>query len=293
MKGITSGSKPDQFIIKHAGSLGAAFGDINNEFKRQHPDIDIMSTGGGSASLVRDVINGIPCSILASADYGLIPELMFPKHATWFIIFASSRIVLRYSDQSICHDEINEKNWIEILQKKDVTFWHSDPNDDPGGYRALMVLQLAEKYYQTPGLYRLLMTPEHDRTLSRSNFQESARGYSFGYDLRLGSGNSKVLQLPDEINLSRRDLTEYYRQAEVFLSGKGPGESFSLRGTPILFGITVPEICSDKTIAFEWLNLLLNDFGRMAMEKAGLTPIYPAIANDINKIPQLLRIRVQ
>jgi molybdate/tungstate transport system substrate-binding protein len=156
-----------------------------------------------------------------------------------------------------------------------------------------MVLQLAEIYYRVPGLYRRLMTPEHDRIVSRSNFQESTRGYSFGYDLRLGPGNSKVIQLPDEINLSRRDLAEYYRQAEVYLSGKGPGGSFSLRGAPILFGITVPENCPDKAIAYEWVSLLLSDFGRVSLEKAGLVPLTPGIAGNIDKIPQPLKIRVK
>ena len=36
---------------------------------------------------------------------------------------------------------------IDILARKDVVWGHSDPNLDPCGYRSLMVLQLAEKYY--------------------------------------------------------------------------------------------------------------------------------------------------
>jgi molybdate/tungstate transport system substrate-binding protein len=109
--GVGSASISKQLIIKHAGSLGAAFGEINSEFQRQHSDIDIVSAGGGSASLVRDVLNGVTCSILASADYVLIPDMMIPKHATWYIIFGSSRMVLRYTDRSAYYDEVNEQNW--------------------------------------------------------------------------------------------------------------------------------------------------------------------------------------
>jgi tetratricopeptide (TPR) repeat protein len=36
---------------------------------------------------------------------------------------------------------------LEILQKPDVVWGHSSPDLDPCGYRTLMVLQLAEKYY--------------------------------------------------------------------------------------------------------------------------------------------------
>jgi molybdate/tungstate transport system substrate-binding protein len=293
ISGVNSAAMSNQLIIKHAGSLGVAFGEINNEFKRLHPEVNVLSGGGGSASLVRDVINGKKCGVLASADYKLITELLFPNHASWYIIFAASRIVLRYTDQAKYHNEINEKNWIEILQRPGVTIWHSDPNEDPGGYRTLMVLQLAERYFHIPGLYSKLMTPEHDRIISRSNFQESASGYSFGYGLRIGSGNSKIISIPDEINLSRQDFTEYYSNAVVNIPGKNPGESISLRGEPILFGITVPEICSHKEIALEWVRLLLSASGSALLDKAGLVPLIPAIASNIKMIPQSLKSRVQ
>ena len=282
-----------RLIIKHAGSLGGVFNQINEEFKRLHNDVEIISGGGGSASLVRDVVNGAECSILASADYSLIPRLMFPEHADWYIMFASSQMVLRYTDQSRYHDEINEKNWFEILQRKGVTFWHSDPNEDPGGYRALMVLQLAEKYYNIPGLYGKLMVPEHNRIVTRTTFQESALGYSFGYGLRGGPGVSKTISLPDEINLSRKDLAGYYSQATVRITGNNPGESFMLKGEPILFGVTIPRTCPDEQIALEWIYLLLGTTGKTLMEKAGMVPLQPAIASDTRVIPQVLKSRLE
>jgi molybdate/tungstate transport system substrate-binding protein len=60
--------------------------------------------------LVRSIVNSNG-SILASADYVLIPDMMIPKHATWYIIFGSSRMVLRYTDRSAYYDEVNEQNW--------------------------------------------------------------------------------------------------------------------------------------------------------------------------------------
>ena len=238
-----------QLIIKHAGSLSGVFNEINDEFKRLIQDIDILSGGGGSAALVRDVVNGISCDILASADYNLIPELMYPRYADWCLIFASSRMVLRYSEQSKYAGEINEKNWIDIIQRDGVTIWHSDPNEDPGGYRTLMVLQLAELYYKIPGLYKRLMTPEHDRILSRSNFQESSFGYSFGYGLAGAKGNAKILELPDEINLSRPEFDGQYDQVKIDLSGNNAQGDFSLHGESIKFGLTIPNISGRQNLA--------------------------------------------
>jgi molybdate/tungstate transport system substrate-binding protein len=283
----------NQLIIKHAGSLGGAFGEINNEFKRLNPGVDIVSGGGGSAALVRDTVRGVPCGILASADYNLIPIMMVPEHADWYLIFASSRMVLRYTEQSKYSQEINAHNWFDIIQRDAVTIWHSDPNEDPGGYRTLMVLQLAESYYKVPGLYKKLMTPEHDRIISRSNFQESASGYSFGYGLRGGPGNSKTMELPDEINLSRQEMVDLYKKAEVRLSGTHPEKLLVLHGEPVLFGLTIPNICLHKDLAFTWVELLLSETGSILLQKSGLVPIKPVFAGDVKRIPQSLRSRVQ
>lgn len=283
----------NQLIIKHAGSLGGAFGEINNEFKRLKPAIDIVTGGGGSAALVRDVVNGASCSILASADYNLISQMMLPESADWYLIFASSRMVLRYTGQSLYNQEITMENWIDIIQRSGVTIWHSDPNEDPGGYRALMVLQLAESYYKIPGLYKKLMTPEHDRIISRSNFTESALGYSFGYGLQGGPGSSKTIELPDAINLSRRDMADSYKKAEIQLTRTHTEKPLVLHGEPVLFGLTVPHICLHKELAFEWIELLLSDTGRNLLQKSGLVPVKPVLAGNAVKFPQSLRSHVQ
>ncbi len=283
----------NQLIIKHAGSLGGAFNEINNEFKRLNPGIEITSGGGGSAAIVRDTVHGVPCGILASADYNLINMMMFPEHADWYLIFAASRMVLRYTERSLYSQEINTYNWIDIIQRQGVTIWHSDPNEDPGGYRALMVLQLAEAYYKIPGLYKKLMTPEHDRIVSRTNFQESATGYSFGYGIRGGSGNAKIIELPDEINLSRREMAGLYRKAEIRLSGTQPEKPVILHGEPVLFGLTIPNNCTNKDFAFTWLEVLLGETGKSLLEKSGLVPVKPVFVGDVTKIPQSLRSRVQ
>ena len=54
-------------------------------------------------------------------------------------------------------NEVNADNWYDILTCSDVAWGHSDLNLDPCGYRSLMVLQLAEKFYKKPGLYDRLI----------------------------------------------------------------------------------------------------------------------------------------
>jgi molybdate/tungstate transport system substrate-binding protein len=98
-----------------------------------------------------------PADIMGSADYKIIDKTLIPKHADWNVRFATNQLVLCYTDKSRFAKEVSPDNWYKILERKGVIWGHSDPNLDPCGYRSLMVLQLAEKYYKQPGLYDKLI----------------------------------------------------------------------------------------------------------------------------------------
>ncbi|UCC90340.1 MAG: substrate-binding domain-containing protein, partial [Dehalococcoidia bacterium] len=140
--------------IFHAGSLTVPFAQINQEFNRLYPDVGIFAESAGSATAIRKVTElGKECGVIGSADYTLIPQLMFPEYADWYIIFAANQMCIAYTAQSQFADEINPNNWYEILQRDGLRYGRSDPDQDPCGYRTLMVWQLAEVYYDSPGLY--------------------------------------------------------------------------------------------------------------------------------------------
>jgi len=133
--------------IFHAGSLTVPMGAIEKAFEAKYPDVDVQREPSGSSKAARKISDlGKPCDIMAAAK--VIDKLLRPDFTDNNIRFASNRMVLCYTDQSRFADIINEKNWMEILQKPGVVWGHSSPDLDPCGYRTLMVLQLAEKYYR-------------------------------------------------------------------------------------------------------------------------------------------------
>jgi len=205
--------------IFHAGSLTGTFAKVNGEFRKLHPDVEIVSEPAGSVAAIRKVTEqGKECGVIASADYKLIPQLMFPHHADWYIIFASEQIVLCYTNKSKYQDQVNAGNWYEILQKEDVKFGRHDPNQDPGGYRTLIVWQLAETYYGIPGLYQKLLGAKGD-TLMSGNIRSGDLDYTFGYKAPAVQNHMKYLVLPENINLSSKNLENYYAQAKVEIKG--------------------------------------------------------------------------
>ncbi len=145
--------------------------------------------------MARDLALGKECDVYASVDYSNIPNLMIPDFADWYVIFAATGFVLRYTDKSTYAEEVlkDSDNWIDIIQRDDVSFWRSNPEGDPAGYRTLMVLQLAEKYYGIPGLYKRMVAKSGERFLTAETVGLRDSGYSFSYSSHLG-GEGKADQ---------------------------------------------------------------------------------------------------
>jgi molybdate/tungstate transport system substrate-binding protein len=281
--------------IFHAGSLTIPFEQISEEFNKIHPDVEILAEGAGSATTIRKVTElGKECGVIGSADYTLIPELMFPDYADWYLIFASNQMCIAYTDTSQFADEINSDNWYEILQRDGVTYGRSDPDQDPCGYRTLMVWQLAEKHYNASGLYDSLYEAAGDLMRPKSVdlialLQSGDLDYAFEYSSVAQQQNLKYVEPPPEINLSDVDSEDFYAQAEVEIAGAEPGETITMVGKPIVYGVTIPKNFPRQELAIAWVDFLLSDEGMSIMEENFQTPIIPAKTNDVSKLPESLK----
>ena len=137
--------------IFHAGSLAVPLKEAEKEFEALNPNVDVRRESMGSIAAIRQVTDvGKQGDVVVSADYTLIPEMMYPEYADWVVRFATNDLVLAYNPEqgkSRFADEITADNWYEILRRDGVVFGFSNPNLDPCGYRAVMVCQLAELHY--------------------------------------------------------------------------------------------------------------------------------------------------
>lgn len=141
--------------IFHAGSLAVPFTDLKAKFEALHPNVDVVLTSGGSAALISQAIaqeqaGESPPDIIASADYSLIPSKMYAgNYSDWYIAFARNTMVLCYSNNATgSHDIVSgNRTWYDVLRNDPVSYGHANPDLDPCGYRTLLVIQLAQKYY--------------------------------------------------------------------------------------------------------------------------------------------------
>jgi len=287
-------------VIFHAGSLTLPLYKMEKAFEAAHPGVDIVREAAGSRTCARKIVDlKRPCDIMISADDSVIDRFLIPTYANFNIRFASNQMVLCYTDKSSYHDKITSNNWYEVLQDKKVIWGQADPNADPCGYRALMVMQLAEKYYKIKGLYRALLTNRPLKNIRPKSvqlvvlLQTGDMDYAWEYRSVAVQHQLKFVQLPDEINLGNTDYNDFYRQAMVEISGKSPGEKVKKTGKAITYGVTILKNAKNRQGAIAFLRYLLDPKGGASiLKKMGQTTIFPAWVKStsmLEKIPVELR----
>jgi len=269
--------------IFHAGSLTVPMVAIEKAFEEKYPEVDVQREPSGSSKAARKISDlGKPCDIMAAADYKVIDKLLRPDFTDNNIRFASNRMVLCYTDQSRYAATINEENWVEILQKPDVVWGHSAPDLDPCGYRTLMVLQLAEKYYQHPGLYQQIIANRPARNVRPkaveliSLLQTGNMDYAWEYRSVAVQHNLNFVEMPDEINLGNYKFDQDYAQATVKVSGKKPGTTMTMQGKSITYGITLLRDAPNRETAIVFLEFMLDGSGGLKiLAEMGQPPFIP------------------
>jgi len=272
-----------KLIIFNAGSLMVPLAQMAKEYEANNPGVDIQREAGGSTKLARMISeSGKPSDIMASADYEVIDKTLIPQHAVWNVRFASNQLVLCYTDKSKFADTVNADNWYEILERKGVSWGHSDPNLDPCGYRALMVLQLAEIYYKKPGLYKRLLDnlPKDNVRLQAeelvSLLQAGKMDFAWEYLSVAVQYKLRYVKLPNEINLGDYRLDDFYKQAKVEATGSKPGTTMTRVGSSCTYGLTIVKSAPNPDLAVAFLQYMMSpDGGLKILEESGQPPFIP------------------
>ncbi len=287
--------------VFHAGSLSVPFGEIEKAFEAKYPWINVRRESSGSVKAIRKVIDlHKPCDVVASADYSLILQMMFPVYADHVKLFARNELVLCYTERSKFAKEINSQNWYEILARDGVKWAFSNPNLDPCGYRAVMCILLAEVYYQKPlaeillakylpfvfhkeGSHLVVIVPEsftprghkifiRPKSVELLGLLESGTiDYAIEYLSVALQHHLKYVKLPPEINLSQVEYASYYAQVKVKL---GTGKVVS--GKPIVYGIAALKTAPHPKEAKLFEDFVTGKEGAQILRAFSQTPIYPA-----------------
>jgi len=291
-------------VIFNAGSLTIPLAKMEKEFEAKYKEVDVLREAAGSRKCARKITDlKKPCDIMASADYTVIDQLLIPTYADWNIRFATNRLVLCYTNKSKYAKEINEQNWYEILLKKGVIWGHSDPNLDPCGYRSVMVLQLAEKYYKKPGLFEKLIANRPKENIRPKSvelvslLQTGNMDYAWEYRSVAVQHELIFVELPDQINLGNYKYDTFYKKAVVEVTGKKPGTFLKKKGKSCTYGITLLKDAPNAQAATAFLQYMLDDQGGLKiLKEMGQPPFIPCrvpTAKMKSRLPTALRNLVE
>jgi molybdate/tungstate transport system substrate-binding protein len=236
----------DTLLVYIAASLTRPMQPLLDTFSAR-TGIVVQRESGASLEHVRKIteLHRVP-DLLLLADVEVFPQLLVPQYATWYAQFARNRMVVAYTKRSKHSTEISRDNWVNVLRRGDVEVGRTDPDLAPVGYRTLLMLDLAERFYKTPGLAKSLLASAPARNI-RPNAAELAAllaagelDYIYDYESVAESNGFSYITLPDEINLGDPKRGREYATVSVRVRGSTPGSRTEFKGQPILYGLSEP-----------------------------------------------------
>ena len=270
-RGESGGASEGPLVVFNAGSLARPIRAALDTFAMRE-GVRFEQEQAGSLETARKVteLGRVP-DVIALADYAIFPQLLVPEHASWYMMFARNRMVLAYTRQSRHADSITPANWWEIILRPGVETGHSDPNLDPAGYRSLLVMQLAERYYQQPGLAVRLDRAVPPRNVRPKEIdlvallETGELDYAFEYESVARGASLDFVPLPDSVSLGNTRDSAFYRNAVVRIVGRRPGDTLTVLGEPIVYALSIPRRAEHPRLAERFVMFMMSEDGRRVL----------------------------
>lgn len=283
-------------ILFHAGSLSVPVKQIITEFNKVYPNVKVLAESAGSVECARKISElKKPCDVFASSDVKVIDKNLIPDYADWSIKFASNEMVIAYNEKSRKAPEIGKDNWYNILLSSEVAFGRADPDADPCGYRAVLTIKLAEKYYNKKNLSSQFLAKDTKHIRPKevdllALLESNTLDYIFIYKSVADQHKLKYVVLPDEINLKNPQMDTLYASVSVEVKGKKPGEKKVQKGEAMVYGITIPKNAPNLKAAIAFVKFFLEkNNGIKIMEANGQPSLIPSYSPTYNNIPDSLK----
>ncbi|HEX9562755.1 MAG TPA: extracellular solute-binding protein [Gemmatimonadaceae bacterium] len=258
-------------IVYTAGSLARPMRAALDSFSAESGvRYELESAGSLETARKLTELGKIP-DVIALADEDVFPKLLVPMYTAWYVRFAANRIILAYTDRSGFAAEVDSANWWQVLQRPGVEIGRANPDLDPAGYRTLMVFQLAESYYGTPGLAAALEAVAPPRNMRPkeielvSLLESGDLDYAWFYESIARASALRFVRLPSALDLGSDEFAAAYGQAAVQVVGSTVGETVTMRGAPIRYAFSIPVQAAHPELAERFAVFLLSPRGRAAL----------------------------
>lgn len=271
-----------------AGKLARKAAEV---FAAKNPDVQVDLQMGGSAAGVNRLLAGEAFDVLILADASDIATRLMPELVDGYFIWGGNAMVVVGAD-------ITPENWAEKLCDPASIIEHGNPFDDPGGYRSVMALKLADQV--EPGLSERLFANPGYTGLDRSRYVRPPRPagppaggtggerprppkpeppapgrYRIIYRSMPVSTGLPFADLPACMNLGDPAYEDVYRSVSFMVDGPAGECTEEVRGTTICHGVCIPKAAANPEAAAAFVaEFLKSDFAAN-----GFTPVQRAEGN--------------
>lgn len=276
-------------VIATTVSMAHAIRQLAADFVGQHPGVTPEVRIGGSLAVARAIADSAEApDVFVSADDTVIDEILIPRAASWSAGFARTSLVLAYTEKSKYSDEINTRNWTDVLSMPDVHGARSNPLEEAAGYRTIMFFELAARFYLKPHLIAAL---EHAMPIAdvggderdlEAKFADGTIDYMPIYRASAAEHELEWLELPGSINLGDTAFASSYAAVRAQIpSGRNTADSATIVGAPILYGLTVPRTAPHAEAAAAFVRYVLSPAGGDVLRNSGFdVPARPLLHGD-------------
>jgi molybdate/tungstate transport system substrate-binding protein len=231
---------------------------------------------GGSVALANQIRSGaITPDVYMSADAEVMYTLIGAANGDrvrWFLTMAGQKLVIAYSPSSRFKAELEavatgDKDWTDVIRQPGFVLRRGDPRGDPGGYRCVFALRLAELCYHLPGFADAVMQGDDNPAQIGGRFPNDLQtGAADAYLMYLTSAlqfGLPYIELADEVNQGNPALAAFYAQ----VSYTNPA-GLTFHGTPALYGVTIPAAANNVPGALAFVRYLLDDPGQLPARRS-------------------------
>jgi molybdate/tungstate transport system substrate-binding protein len=246
--------------VAYAGSMGSLMDGGIKPAVAKALNADLQGRAQGSTGLANLIVAGsIRPDLFISVTPGPMRSVLKAGKAEKAIPVARTEMVIAYSPESqyapllAKANDPGAKPWWQILETPGLRFGRTDPNTDPQGLNIIFTMQVAESYYQHPGLADRILGPlinpqqifQEPQVMAR--LQAGQLDASSAYKTQPDVLGLPFVELPKEINLGDASRENEYKKATVNLNGK------TLHPSPLVFYAAVLKDAPQPELANRFL----------------------------------------
>jgi molybdate/tungstate transport system substrate-binding protein len=301
----TSPSSP--LILYSADAYVAESTTLENAFTNSTGIMMAPPKAAGSLLLAQQISQGNPVSVFIAVARPAVQSLYLGNESSgWAIAFASDQMALAYSNASTqntaatailtAYNSAAASNtteaWYDFfssITSGSVKIGIANPNGDPAGYRAWIVLEAASKAYANNSSFfgnKIITNNGNITGASAADLvgplETGQIQFLFIYKSAAIAHKLNYLQLPDQVNLGNPKYSKFYSQFSYALS-KG-----LQKGALIALYITVPVDSTDMADSLQFVVFVVKNSPTL-LSPFGLVPMTPARLYNSTTIPEPLQ----